>query len=63
MSGITKEIDVLKQLFSNLSETDKQQFLTSVTQQTEVKKSSVKTNHLLPTLPIYALCQKWQGMR
>lgn len=39
MFGITKEIDALKQLFSNLSEIDKQQFLTSVTQETAVKKS------------------------
>lgn len=39
MFGITKEIDALKQLFSNLSEIDKQQFLTSITQETAVKKS------------------------
>lgn len=32
MSGITKELDILKQLFENLSDTDKQNFLTSVSQ-------------------------------
>ena len=38
MSGVTKELDILKQLFSNLSEKDKQQFLVSVSQQSEIKK-------------------------
>lgn len=38
MPGVTKELDVLKQLFSNLSEADKQQFLISVIQKNEVKK-------------------------
>ena len=38
MSGVTKELDILKQLFSNLSEEDKQQFLVSVSQQSEIKK-------------------------
>lgn len=32
MSGVTKELDILKQLFENLSDTDKQAFLTSVSQ-------------------------------
>lgn len=26
MSGVTKELDILKQLFENLSDTDKQDF-------------------------------------
>lgn len=38
MTGITKELDVLKQLFSNLSEEDKQRFLVSVSQGSEIKK-------------------------
>jgi hypothetical protein len=32
MSDITKELDILKQLFENLSDIDKQNFLTSVSQ-------------------------------
>lgn len=32
MSGVTKDLDILKQLFENLSDTDKQDFLTSVSQ-------------------------------
>ena len=38
MSGITKELDILKQLFENLSETDKQAFLTSVSPKEQVKR-------------------------
>ena len=38
MSGITKELDILKQLFENLSDTDKQAFLTSVSKKEQVKK-------------------------
>lgn len=38
MSGVTKELDILKQLFENLSDTDKQAFLTSVGQKEQVKK-------------------------
>ena len=38
MSGVTKELDILKQLFENLSDTDKQAFLTSVSQKEQVKK-------------------------
>lgn len=38
MSGVTKELDILKQLFENLSDTDKQAFLTSVRQKEQVKK-------------------------
>lgn len=32
MSGVTKYLDILKQLFENLSDTDKQDFLTSIRQ-------------------------------
>lgn len=39
MSGVTKELDILKQLFENLSDTDKQAFLTSVSSKEQVKKS------------------------
>ncbi|ENS7167678.1 IS1595 family transposase, partial [Neisseria gonorrhoeae] len=38
MSGVTKELDILKQLFENLSDTDKQAFLTSVSSKEQVKK-------------------------
>ena len=38
MPCITKELDVLKQLFSSLSEEDKHQFLASVSQNNEIKK-------------------------
>ena len=38
MSGVTKELDILKQLFENLSDEDKQSFLTSVNQKDQVKK-------------------------
>lgn len=38
MSGITKELDILKQLFENLSDTDKQAFLTSVSSKEQIKK-------------------------
>ena len=38
MSGVTKELDILKQLFENLSDTDKQAFLTSVSQKNRLKK-------------------------
>ena len=38
MSGVTKELDILKQLFENLPDTDKQAFLTSVSQKEQVKK-------------------------
>ena len=38
MSGVTKELDILKQLFENLSDADKQSFLTSVSQKDQVKK-------------------------
>ena len=37
MSGITKELDILKQLFENLSDTDKQAFLTSISPKKQVK--------------------------
>ena len=37
MSGTTTELDVLKQLFSNLSEEDKQQFLTAISRSDEIK--------------------------
>ena len=30
--AVTKDLDILKQLFENLSDTDKQDFLTSVSQ-------------------------------
>lgn len=42
MSGVTKELDILKQLFENLSDTDKQAFLTSVSQKeaVQVKKTA-----------------------
>lgn len=50
MSDITKELDILKQLFLNVSDTDKQQFLASVAQQNEVKKVFQSKNNLLPTL-------------
>lgn len=39
MSGVTKELDILKQLFENLSDTDKQAFLTSVSQKKAGQKS------------------------
>jgi hypothetical protein len=32
MSGVTKDLDILKQFFENLCDTDKQDFLTSVSQ-------------------------------
>lgn len=38
MIGVTKELDVLKQLFSNLSDEDKHTFLTSIAQMGQVKK-------------------------
>ncbi len=38
MLGVTKELDILKQLFDNLSDTDKQAFLTSVRSKEKVKK-------------------------
>ena len=38
MSGITKELDILKQLFENLSDTDKQVFLTSISQKEQITK-------------------------
>ncbi|PRJ58606.1 hypothetical protein BV097_01206 [Haemophilus influenzae] len=38
MSGITKDLDILKQLFENLSDSDKQNFLTSVSQRKQVKR-------------------------
>jgi len=38
MSGITKELDILKQLFSNLSDEDKHNFLSLVSQTNEIKK-------------------------
>ena len=38
MSGVTKDLDILKQLFENLSDTDKQDFLTSVSQKEQVKR-------------------------
>ena len=38
MSGTTTELDILKQLFSNLSEEDKQQFLTSISRSDEIKR-------------------------
>ena len=38
MSGVTKELDILKQLFENLSDTDKQAFLTYVSQKNRLKK-------------------------
>ncbi len=41
MSGITKELDILKQLFENLSDTDKQAFLTSVSQKEAVQVKKV----------------------
>ena len=38
MIGVTKELDVLKQLFSNLSDEDKHTLLTSIAQMGQVKK-------------------------
>ena len=38
MSGSTTELDVLKQLFSSLSEEDKQQFLTAISRSDEIKR-------------------------
>ena len=38
MSGVTRELDILKQLFENLSDEDKQSFLTSLSQKDQVKK-------------------------
>lgn len=38
MSGVTKELGILKQLFENLSDTDQQAFLTSVRQKEQAKK-------------------------
>ena len=38
ISGVTKDLDILKQLFENLSDTDKQDFLTSVSQKEQVKR-------------------------
>ncbi len=38
MSGVTKELDILKQLFENLSDEDKQSFLISISQKDQVKK-------------------------
>lgn len=38
MSGAIKELDILKQLFENLSDTDKQAFLNSVSQKEQVNK-------------------------
>ena len=38
MSNVTKEIDILKQLFSNLSEKDKQAFLSTVSKSGDIKK-------------------------
>ena len=38
MSGVTKYLDILKQLFENLSDADKQNFLTSVSQREQIKK-------------------------
>lgn len=38
MSNITKELDILKQLFSNLSEGDKQTFLDSISKTDDIKK-------------------------
>lgn len=38
MSGVTKDLDILKQFFENLSDTDKQDFLTSVSQKNRLKE-------------------------
>lgn len=38
MSGATKELDILKQLFVNLSDVDKQAYLTSISPKEQVKK-------------------------
>ena len=38
ISDLTKELDILKQLFENLSDADKQDFLTSVSQKEQIKK-------------------------
>lgn len=38
ISHVAKEIDVLKQLFENLSNTDKQQFLSEITSKTFIQK-------------------------
>lgn len=38
MSGVTKDLDILKQFFENLCDTDKQDFLTSVSQKEQVKR-------------------------
>ena len=40
MSGVAKELEILKQLFENLSDTNQQAFLTSVRQ----KKTGQKSN-------------------
>lgn len=39
MLGVTKELDILKQLFENLSNKDKESFLTSVSQKEQARKA------------------------
>lgn len=64
MSAVTRELDILKQLFQSLPDSEKRQFLASVSQKIEIKKVvEPKKNHLLSALPICTFCQKRQKMR